>query len=546
MFEIIEKDALGRIGKFSVNGKSIITPNIFPVVHPRNQIIDPRVMHSDFGVDAVFTNAYLIFRDAGLNEVVSRRGVHGHLGFDGIIATDSGAFQHYMYGADDLEARVIERFQEEIGSDLGVILDQPVQVDDTRDVATRKVQVTLERAAENVAGRTCDSTSWYAPIHGGRFPDLLERSARVMNGLDYAVNAVGGVVKLLNNYHFPLVSRIILQARKHLTPGRPVHLFGAGHPMVFALFASLGCDLFDSAAYSLFAKEGRYLTTSGTMHLDDLVEFPCCCPVCTSYKPRELKGLESPQKFELLARHNLHVTMAELREIREHIRRKSLWQLVETRCRNHPRLLEALRVVNSSHLSPAEEPMYGSKAVFYTGAETLHRPNVVHFRHHVRHHYSILPAVKRILIAPDLDVNAISSPQFKRWMGLVNEAYPVPGNRVEMLVVILNPVLGVIPEDLMSVYPASHNLFPLELDKDQQHLVIEELIGFLDRDDARGIDTCVLLPDDFDTELGYRMAYDAEYLHDALEKMRDERSDAKNLTIISREGELARWLGLDE
>ncbi len=44
----------------------------------------------------------------------------------------------------------------------------------------------------------------------------------------------------------------------------------AGHPLMFALATAMGCDLFDSAAYALYAKEGRYLTTHGSFKIDEL------------------------------------------------------------------------------------------------------------------------------------------------------------------------------------------------------------------------------------------------------------------------------------
>nr|MDO8112600.1 tRNA guanosine(15) transglycosylase TgtA [Candidatus Sigynarchaeota archaeon] len=349
-FEITAKEGMGRLGKLEINGKAMQTPNILPVVHPKWQIIPPAELRSRFGVDAIFTNAYIISRDDALRPAVLEKGVHAHLGFDGIIATDSGAFQHYMYGTDDLKAEDIESFQEAIGSDLGVILDQPVQVDDSRDVATTKVKTTIQRAADNVRRRKSPATAWYGPVHGSRYHDLLELSARSISGLDFAVHALGGVVKLLNQYEFSMVTRIILAAKQYMDPSRPVHLFGAGHPMVFSLFVALGCDLFDSAAYSLFAKEGRYITASGTWHLDQLVEFPCACPACTGYTPAELRAAPEDDRYCRLAEHNLHVTMEELRLIREHMRAESLWQLVETRCRAHPKLLEALRVASGAGL----------------------------------------------------------------------------------------------------------------------------------------------------------------------------------------------------
>ena len=53
-----------------------------------------------------------------------------------------------------------------------------------------------------------------------------------------------------------LIAEVIVAAKRGLDPSKPVHLFGAGHPMVFPLAAWLGCDLFDSSSYAKFAKDG--------------------------------------------------------------------------------------------------------------------------------------------------------------------------------------------------------------------------------------------------------------------------------------------------
>ena len=55
---------------------------------------------------------------------------------------------------------------------------------------------------------------------------------------------------------------------------------GAGHPMIFALAVAMGCDLFDSAAYILYAEDDRLLMPNGTVKLENLHEMPCSCEVC--------------------------------------------------------------------------------------------------------------------------------------------------------------------------------------------------------------------------------------------------------------------------
>ena len=53
------------------------------------------------------------------------------------------------------------------------------------------------------------------------------------------------------------------------------------------------------------------------------------------------------KRRDLIAQHNLHVSFAELRLIRQAIYEGSLMELVEERCRAHPALLEAVRQLSN-------------------------------------------------------------------------------------------------------------------------------------------------------------------------------------------------------
>jgi 7-cyano-7-deazaguanine tRNA-ribosyltransferase len=58
----------------------------------------------------------------------------------------------------------------------------------------------------------------------------------------------------MEQYLFDILVDMIIAAKMNLPPERPLHLFGAGHPFMFALAVALGCDLFDSAAYAIYAR----------------------------------------------------------------------------------------------------------------------------------------------------------------------------------------------------------------------------------------------------------------------------------------------------
>jgi len=130
-YEIVDVDALGRIGKLKVNNKELITPNLFPVVHPTKNLISTTELKK-IGAECLFTNSYIIYQNENVKKDILNQGIHNYLNFNGIVATDSGAFQQYMYNKNriDIDAAEIERFQEKINSDFTVILDVPVQLDD--------------------------------------------------------------------------------------------------------------------------------------------------------------------------------------------------------------------------------------------------------------------------------------------------------------------------------------------------------------------------------------------------------------------------------
>ena len=113
------------------------------------------------------------------------------------------------------------------------------------------------------------------PIQGGLHADLRRMSARGMGAHGFSVHPIGGIVPVMEQQRYADLARIMLASMPELPPERPVHMFGCGHPMLFPMLIALGADLFDSAAYALFARDDRMLTPTGTVHLGDLREWPC-------------------------------------------------------------------------------------------------------------------------------------------------------------------------------------------------------------------------------------------------------------------------------
>ncbi len=448
MFEVRGRDGLARLGRLTLPGGSVATPALLPVVNPNHNIIAPADLHKRFGVSAIITNAYILHRGPRAEEAL-RRGLRDLLGFPGIVMTDSGAFQSHVYGRVAVANKEIVEYQREVGSDIGTVLDLFSEPGHGGARLREDVEETLRRTGE--AARLKGSMALAGAVQGGLDLNLREECARRLSALDVDVHAIGGVVPLLEGYRFRELMEVVMASRRGLRPDRPVHLFGAGHPMLFPLATLLGCDLFDSASYGKFAADGRLLFPDGTRRAEELTTLPCACPTCTSTTVEAMRASES-----LRAEHNLWVSLAEIRRIRQAIHEGALWELVEERCRVHPELLDALRGLRR-HVEYLEQyDDLSRRTFFYTGPESLHRPAAHRLRQRVLERYRRRAPFLVILPEAAKPYRTSYAPVMARVLGITPADF-----------VVRSP-LGPVPMALEGIYPAAQALLPTDLDAEAQ------------------------------------------------------------------------------
>ena len=459
-FEIKDRDASGRICKMSTAHGNIITPNLMPVINPNKLLISPKEMRSLFGTEIVITNAYIIFKDRELHHQALSKGVHNLIDFDGPIMTDSGTFQSYMYGEIDLDPLQIVEFQRDIGSDIGTILDIFGKPDQTRNQAEKAVIETIERAKKSV--KLKKDMNLACPVQGSIYPDLRTKCAQSLGKIDSDFFPIGGVVPLMENQKYEDLVSCIIASKKGLPPNRPVHLFGAGHPLIFPLAVALGCDLFDSSAYAKYAEDERMIFSWGTKKLENLSEIPCCCPVCSKFTAKELKSLDKNEQKLQLAKHNLYVSFAELKKIRTAISEGTLWELAEQKARANPYLLESLNLLRKiEHKDWLEkfEPTSKNRAMFYTGSQTLHRPIIYRIHQKILDRFS-LPNDSVIVFPEGKKPYATFYADELKKIWKINNEIPV----------IVYSHLGPVPLELDEMYPFAQCIFPEITDSESEKI----------------------------------------------------------------------------
>ena len=448
MFEILEKDLAGRIGILETRHGKIETPAIAPVVNPSKNIIIPAKI-VDLNFPLLMTNAYILKKQYG--ELAEELSVHRILGVEKPVMTDSGAYQLMTYGKIDVTPEEILRFEEAIGSDIGVILDLPTPPGLSQEEAKERVEETLRRAKKALEIRKGEMLL-VGPVQGSIYLDLVEYSAREMSDMNFDIFAIGGFTQLMERYNFVAMADAVVRAKTWLPPDKPVHLFGGGNPVMLSLAVALGIDLFDSAAYAIYAKDLRYMTGYGVLRFERLKELPCNCPICSKYKIEDLKELPREELEQKIALHNLYVISKEIKTIKQAIHEGWLWELIERKAAGQPAIMDALCRLRKyvkfleKHHPVTRQPVRG---LTFSLPTSIWRPEI--YRHVRRLDSRYLPPTcNTLLILPETPEKP-----YTRY-GPISIIYKLIKNKgISCHIIVYSPIFGIVPIELSEIFPLS-------------------------------------------------------------------------------------------
>jgi 7-cyano-7-deazaguanine tRNA-ribosyltransferase len=489
-FEIKEKDLLARIGRLKTKSGTVETPLLFPVINPVIQPISPKNIREIFGFEALIANAYIL-KKRFQNQPIEN-GLHKFLGFNGAVMTDSGAYQILVYGDIETNPKEIVEYQEQIGTDIATILDIPTGWKVSEDHARQTVKETLKRAKQLFTQKTRDDILWVGPVQGGRYLNLVAKSAKETAKLPFQIHALGSPTEVMERYRFDVLVNMIMTAKINLPADRPLHLFGAGHPFMFALAVALGCDLFDSAAYAIYARQSRYMTENGTHRLNELDYFPCTCPKCAQATPKQALELSPKEREVFLAEHNLYVCSAELKRIKQAIKDGRLWEHLEMRAHTHPALLQAVKkLAKYQEFIEKHNPIAKKSGLFFFNSTSLMRPEVVRYRKNLRERYSKPKQAEILLLTPQTQTKPFhKSREYKQTTKLLNHEFKEAGDKVH--VCFYSAPFGIVPIELDEVYPLSQHETVLPLDKETITYVANQIADYINKTNYK---TIILLHD---------------------------------------------------
>jgi queuine tRNA-ribosyltransferase len=305
-FELLRSDTStqARRGRFHLLHGDVETPAFMPV--GTQGTVKGLTIDQVFatGADIILGNTYHLFLRPSSQLIAELGGLHRFMGWSKPILTDSGGFQIFSLGAmnkvtedgatfkSHLDGSTIHlrpedsiRIQEELGSDIAMVLDHVVGLPASDEVVRDASDRSVRWAARCKESATLKDQAKFAIVQGGLNPDLRIQCAEKLIDIGFDGYAVGG----LSVGEPPAEMYRVLDAICPALPSdQPRYLMGVGTPIDLVEGVARGIDMFDCVMPTRNGRNALAFTAQGPLKMRNQVhardsapiESDCPCLAC--------------------------------------------------------------------------------------------------------------------------------------------------------------------------------------------------------------------------------------------------------------------------
>jgi queuine tRNA-ribosyltransferase len=356
-FEITARDGGARSGVIQTAHGAISTPAFIPLATKATVRGMESAEVAGLGYEMILGNTYHLFVSPGPERIAAAGGLHGFMGWERALITDSGGFQVFSLAhggvanevkgsgrAEGGQAAVIEIAEQGVrfrsyrdGSELFISPEVSMQVQAAlgADIALAFDECTPYHADREYTARSTDRThrwldrclAWHQSegpprqavfgiVQGGVHEDLRLASAEAVSAAAVDGLAIGGTLGRDKEEMRGVLEMTI----PHLPEAAPKHLLGIGEVDDLISGIGLGIDVFDCAVPTRLARHGVAISPDPAtrFRLDlrkagaagdrrPLVE-GCPCVACTHHDRDYIAYLSRAEELtaiRLLVIHNL-------------------------------------------------------------------------------------------------------------------------------------------------------------------------------------------------------------------------------------------------
>ncbi|HSI96501.1 MAG: tRNA guanosine(34) transglycosylase Tgt [Methylophilaceae bacterium] len=332
-FVISHTDGAARRGSLTLAHGAVQTPAFMPVgTYGTVKTMSPDEIR-DIGAHIVLGNTFHLWLRPGLDVIEAHGGLHGFMGWDGPILTDSGGFQVWSLGAlrkiteegvkfrspinGDLCFLTPEesmRIQRVLNSDIVMIFDECTPYPATWTQARDSMELSLRWAERSKKAHEGNPNALFGIIQGGMYEDLRDVSLKGLTDIGFDGYAIGG---LSVGEPKEDMLRILDHTPQRMPADKPRYLMGVGTPEDLVDAVQRGVDMFDCVMPTRNARNGWLFTRNGDIKLKNAryktdigpLDPECTCYTCRHFTRAYLHHLHRVGEIlgsRLNTIHNLH------------------------------------------------------------------------------------------------------------------------------------------------------------------------------------------------------------------------------------------------
>ena len=350
-FSIAATDGKARTGAISMRRGEIRTPAFMPVGTAATvKAMRPAEVRAA-GADIILGNTYHLMLRPGAERMARLGGLHGFMGWDRPILTDSGgyqvmslsaltkmseqgvAFSSHIDGSKHMltPERSME-IQRLLDSDIVMAFDECTKNGCTHEEATKSMERSMRwakrsREGFDAGGDHADRAALFGIQQGSLDEGLRRESAQQLIDIGFDGYAVGGLA--VGEGQQAMFATLDF-APDMLPADKPRYLMGVGKPDDIVGAVERGIDMFDCVLPTRSGRNGQAFTWAGPLNIRNArfaedqgpLDPRCACPVCTTWSRAYLHHLVKAGEMlgaMLMTQHNIHFYQALMQGMRDAI-----------------------------------------------------------------------------------------------------------------------------------------------------------------------------------------------------------------------------------
>ncbi len=348
-FSIAATDGKARTGVIQMRRGEIRTPAFMPVGTAATvKALRPAEVRAT-GADIILGNTYHLMLRPGAERMARLGGLHGFMGWDRPILTDSGgyqvmslsaltkmseegvAFSSHIDGSKHMltPERSME-IQRLLDSDIVMAFDECTKNGCTHDEAARSMERSMRWAKRSrdgfdSGGDHADRAALFGIQQGSLDENLRRISAQKLIEVGFDGYAVGGLA--VGEGQQAMFATLDF-APDMLPVEKPRYLMGVGKPDDIVGAVERGIDMFDCVLPTRSGRNGQAFTWAGPLNIRNArfaedqgpLDPRCSCPVCTGWSRAYLHHLVKAGEMlgaMLMTQHNIHFYQDMMQTIRD-------------------------------------------------------------------------------------------------------------------------------------------------------------------------------------------------------------------------------------